>query len=80
MEPQNEQISKDQKSIEKLNNQNKNNNVVAEESSSCWKTPPLICIINVAEFWERAKSYNKEGGLLKKPNTWKRIGSVFKGG
>lgn len=58
-------------------------NSEAGESPSCWKYPPS-CIINVAEFLERAKSYTHlvvEGGLLEDTQEIrkieKRIVSVF---
>lgn len=49
---------------------NKNNdNTNAGDSFCCWKSP-LKCVINIAQFLERAKIYShlvKEGGLLLEP-------------
>ncbi len=47
----------------------------AGESPSCWSSPPK-CIINLAEFLERAKSYAHlvvDGGLLEDPQELKKI-------
>lgn len=55
----------------------------AEESPSCWRSPPN-CIIIIAKFWERAKSYEhfiKVDRLLEHPkelqNFEKKMMTVF---